>query len=382
MRLKLIDIARGTSIILVAFSHSHLMREIPQLNHALALFRMPLFFFLSGVFFKEIVSFRKVLGSKTDTLLKPYFLTLFAAIIYMADTNNLNEPWSAIAGIFYGNGHTIPLAAFVPLWFLTHLWFLYVFIHALFSVTKIQSRHVIWQVVFVVFLLTTGTWTIKLFWMEETAFPGLPFSLDLALISAAFFSAGRFLQKQVKAFIPNLAILLIALSGWLLIGFGTNASVDLNQRIYTNPLFGTIGASMGIYLILSFSYYVQTFSPLTSFLRYAGESSLFILIFHCFFESKIYYLLLPAQKLPGFITSIIAFLACISIPLVIREIVRRNDYLALAYLPLKKNNRLLIRLGFFKSAEPGTNVDYLLEDRASVGICPPATAQAEHTRSL
>jgi hypothetical protein len=80
-------------------------------------------------------------------------------------------------------------------------------------------------------------------------------------------------------------------------------------------------------------------------------------------------------------TSIIAFLACISIPLVIREIVRRNDYLALAYLPLRKNNKLLIRLGFFKPAEPGPDTDYLPENRILVDAYPTAVAQTKHTGS-
>ena len=74
----MIDIAKGITIVGVAFQHSHLENFLPGLNHFLGLFRMPLFFFLSGIFFNEAIHFRDLVLSKTDSLLKPYFLTLGA----------------------------------------------------------------------------------------------------------------------------------------------------------------------------------------------------------------------------------------------------------------------------------------------------------------
>ena len=55
-RIELIDIAKGISIILVAFAHSKLRPYLPELNNALSLFRMPLFFFLSGIFFSAAIN--------------------------------------------------------------------------------------------------------------------------------------------------------------------------------------------------------------------------------------------------------------------------------------------------------------------------------------
>lgn len=44
-----IDVAKGISIILVALSHSNFIYFAPKFSSALALFRMPLILFLSGI---------------------------------------------------------------------------------------------------------------------------------------------------------------------------------------------------------------------------------------------------------------------------------------------------------------------------------------------
>jgi len=48
-RVEHIDIAKGISIILVALFHSKLKLFAPDIINSMGLFRLPLFFFLSGV---------------------------------------------------------------------------------------------------------------------------------------------------------------------------------------------------------------------------------------------------------------------------------------------------------------------------------------------
>lgn len=50
-RIAHIQVAKGMAIILVAFNHSDLAAMLPTVNDALRTFRVPLFFFLAGVFF-------------------------------------------------------------------------------------------------------------------------------------------------------------------------------------------------------------------------------------------------------------------------------------------------------------------------------------------
>ena len=110
-RIRTIDIAKGLTIVGVAFQHSHLGNFSAGLNQALALFRMPLFFFLSGIFFNEAIALRDLMLSKTDSLLKPYFVTL-GALLFI-DIMLGREFIPELKGILYGNGETI---RWVTLW--------------------------------------------------------------------------------------------------------------------------------------------------------------------------------------------------------------------------------------------------------------------------
>lgn len=71
-----IDIAKGISIALVALNHSAIPEDQIAVTDNFNLFRLPLFFFLSGIFFSSYASTGKFLLKKSDALLKPYFIVL------------------------------------------------------------------------------------------------------------------------------------------------------------------------------------------------------------------------------------------------------------------------------------------------------------------
>ena len=141
-RVKHIDIAKGISIFLVALyhsgpiygalAHSKLSFSFNAVVEPMSLFRLPLFFFLSGVFFTWAVRPKIFLVKKSEALLKPYFsvlLLLFSISIAFGSDALL---WQ-LAGIIYGNGDTI---RWVPLWFLPHLFSVYLFTYVLFRFFK------------------------------------------------------------------------------------------------------------------------------------------------------------------------------------------------------------------------------------------------------
>ena len=76
-RLLYIDIAKGIGILLVALAHNDLAGYAPLLYHWIYSFHMPLFFFLSGLFFKPEIGFIDLLRRRFDSLLKPYFFGIF-----------------------------------------------------------------------------------------------------------------------------------------------------------------------------------------------------------------------------------------------------------------------------------------------------------------
>ena len=77
-RYENIDFMKGICILLVVATHL----DLPVLSHAsFSLFRMPLYYFLSGIFFSRYDGFRTFLIKKTNNLIIPYlFFSLFTLV--------------------------------------------------------------------------------------------------------------------------------------------------------------------------------------------------------------------------------------------------------------------------------------------------------------
>lgn len=341
-RVTHIDIAKGISIIFVALFHSKLKLFIPDVVNSLSLIRVPLFFFLSGVFFSASADARTFLLKKSDALLKPYFVTLLAVLVIT--TIFLKEDHLALnfAMIFYGNSETI---RWDPMWFLTHLFAVFCFTYCIFRFTDIQEKNIPYKVAILVVLMIIGTQWIDAFWHvkinlldNEVILPGLPFSVDIVFITSSFFIMGAFLRKMVINFNPNLYMLSISTLVYFAIVSLTDAHIDLNGRTYTNPLLATTGAICGIYFIIYTSFYINKTTILRNIFLTFGQASLFILIFHSFIDARSYtYFSESGTHDLDFWYAISAFIICIIAPVLIRFIVTKNVILSLIYLPLKPN---------------------------------------------
>lgn len=107
-RIEWIDIAKGISIILVVYGHAGLS-SIPYIGDWFAVFRMPFFFFVSGILFSanKYPTLYDFLKRRWKTLIRPYFI--FSIICLLAywylDPNNiltkiksvLIEGWGGLA---------------------------------------------------------------------------------------------------------------------------------------------------------------------------------------------------------------------------------------------------------------------------------------------
>ena len=336
-RIELIDVAKGISIILVALHHSHLATYFGGLNSAMGLFRVPLFFFLSGVFFNPLDNPRRFLFKKTDGLLKPYFATLFI-VLFLSLLLGEKDILQQAAGIFYGNGHTI---RWPPLWFLTHLWFVSMITFAFFYLTKIAKFNPSQQFFLVLVLLVTGCLLVAKFWLMplsifglEFKLPGFPFSADLAPLSMAFYISGYFFRKKVQGFIPRFSIFFPALILLICIAVFTGALVNLNVRVLREPGFSILAAVFGIYCILSISYCVCKTVLLKRILLTCGVASLFILLFHWYIENMFHKLLdFIFHGHFQLVISILAFGGCIFLPVLMRKVFAKVSILKTLYFP-------------------------------------------------
>lgn len=79
-RIEWIDIAKGMSIILVVFGHSFLGR-IPNVGDWFATFRIPFFFFVSGLLYNSTVDFHRFIRKKWVGLLRPFFIFSIIVLI-------------------------------------------------------------------------------------------------------------------------------------------------------------------------------------------------------------------------------------------------------------------------------------------------------------
>lgn len=135
-RVVWVDIAKGIGILLVVYAHIFSFG-----SSCIYLFHMPLFFFLSGIFFTP-VSIRKTIIKKFQTLILPYFF--FAAIFIP-----FKYCWLYMSGqpLPPFGVHSLSRSFFnVPLWFLFVL-FCVTVLYGLLAMIRSKSLFVVISVV-------------------------------------------------------------------------------------------------------------------------------------------------------------------------------------------------------------------------------------------
>ena len=122
-RIDFIDLAKGFCIILVVLTHVNTYFNIEYpLKDVLASFRMPLYFILSGIFFKTYGGFGGFLKRKVNNLLIPFFffyLTLSFALpnfLYLCGYSVRNIDSLGLKSLF--NFVFLDQFSNSPIWFL------------------------------------------------------------------------------------------------------------------------------------------------------------------------------------------------------------------------------------------------------------------------
>jgi fucose 4-O-acetylase-like acetyltransferase len=286
-RIEYIDIARGIGILLVVLGHNDFGYISPFGYKLIYSFHMPLFFFLSGYFLNVSVPFVDFFKKRFNSLLKPYLFTIF--LIYFASVSfNFMSFGTAIRRIvksMYGAGQYID---WVQLWFLPHLFVvsLYAFLFfVLFG--RWNNRYIRWVALVVtlgissLFLKDFYPFTLSVFGKQYELF-GLPFSLDLVLLSGFFFILGSEIRQVAseKTF-ENIDLLIGSGVALLLSVYFSAARNDFNTRTYESYIINTIEAVTGILFVLALSRQIELrTNRLASLFKYFGQTSLFILLFH------------------------------------------------------------------------------------------------------
>lgn len=169
MRDQTIDIAKGIGIFLVVLGHSSQVDSAQY--HYIYLFHMPLFFFLSGMYAKQL-RLKDCMRKRTPRLIVPYVFYRIYTYIYSYIMNMVSTRDFSIQNISFN------LLDGGVLWFLLSLWT----IHFIYSIGSYLGR---WQWALYVVGISLGL--INAFNKVE-----LPLYVTQSLIMLPFFLLGKF----------------------------------------------------------------------------------------------------------------------------------------------------------------------------------------------
>ena len=184
-RIEFIDLAKGVCIIFVVMDHSGF--SIHDFGTNLAHLRMPLYFFLSGIFFKDYGGCGKTLLRKCDKLLIPFAFFFALNVVLTIFLKMVSH--SPIPGLsyFFTNGRINVLS----LWFLLCLFWQSMLYSIAYQFTGKVYNLAIITIVFSAIGITLSNYGVV-----------LPLYLDSALNFSPFFFMGFSLRKT-DILVPN-----------------------------------------------------------------------------------------------------------------------------------------------------------------------------------
>lgn len=259
------DVAKAISIILVVAHHAVVLEPnapgynegILQLNNSLMLFRMPLFFFISGFFAKSVIegNFDSFLHKRAIPLLYMYFLwsVIKWLLIIIVPIYVLGEE---------KNIYTIFYVLFAPL---PTLWFIYA-LFLFFTLAWITRNLPKW--------LVFGISLIMYYSLAEEAQYLVEFPDKLARFFICFYSGYliRPYLKDIGKKIPNWSII-----PSLVFAFGLFTFVGPSPNINPSIMLALMGGNIAFGIIIS---ELISRTPAKKVLCFIGKSTLALYVFH------------------------------------------------------------------------------------------------------
>ncbi|MGY2293221.1 acyltransferase family protein [Pseudomonas sp. SDO528_S397] len=336
------DIAKGIGILIIVFGHSWFVANSPDLLFPiLASFVLPLFFFLSGVFFKPEQPFVEMAVRKADALLKPFFFTMLVYVL-VRDVLRGQPLLPDVGGVLYASVDTIPWQA---LWFLPHFWVAILFGWLMLRLMQRLGLGLASSCVLITLQLLAGIWMLDWFWQVPVtlaghtwALPGLPFGLDVTLISSTYFIFGYLLRDPLRRHQSSWVGLLVSVALFTGVFMYSWATMDLSQRRYDHWLWTSLLAVIGVYLCWALAGVMMVSERLTRVMTYIGQNTLILLIFHGEIQHKTVDLL-ERLGLHALVAASIGLVVAVVVPLLIGEVIKRVAVLRFFYFPFPVRKR-------------------------------------------
>ena len=239
-RIEYVDIFRAIGIILMIMGHIGFGGKFDFFIHA---FHMPMFFLISGYFFKNNEKIQLFLKKKAKTLLIPYIsFGIIHFILYCIMKHNIEI--DALKHLLFVNTDGLPIAG--ALWFLTALFFADVFYY---YINKVKNP---FKPILIVIIAIFGNLAVKILPFR------LPFALDAAFTGVGLMYIGNLIKiyknnKYVNKILNmnNLCTVILFLISIFLISVNTYINMRIGEYGIL-PLFW-INAILSSLIILLFS---------------------------------------------------------------------------------------------------------------------------------
>ncbi len=255
-RYEFIDLMKGICITMVVMSHCQLewISDCPQLTS----FRMPLYYILSGIFFKPYGSFKEFALKKTNSLIIPFLSTI---VLYNLIVNIVH---------YFTGGYKVLVFNPPSMWFLISLFQVGIVYYYIQKVKNTKAQTIICLILSLI--------GYALFYFKIS----LPAYLDTTLSTIIFYHIG-YLLKKAHILPPtskkrNMIFLVIWLG--IFIGVGLIFPIEklrLQNNIYpSNYIISLALAISGTMLVL----YLSKLLVKVPFISFIGRYSIIVLCTH------------------------------------------------------------------------------------------------------
>lgn len=278
-RIEWIDTAKGICITLVVLNHILLFQDFPSLypktfsfcNNFLSSFRMPLYFFLSGVFFKTYGGGLFFIKKKINKIIIPFIFWYYCGIIiislFLENASSLKYITDKyiLFDFYYNDCHSTN----GPVWFLLCLFevnVIFCYIHIIFK----KRLHI-----YIISFLT-GLLGLLLSYYSIN----LQASLDTALSCLPFFVFGYFIKNEtnilISSFLDKHLIMYAIICGIICFFLADEVEFYRNNYSYHSYFTLYICGFLGTIMIILIAKFIGTVPILT----YYGRYSIIILCTH------------------------------------------------------------------------------------------------------
>lgn len=276
-RIDALDLAKGIGIILVIIGHCIPIKSVPC--QIIFTFHMPLFFLISGYFFRTEEKFPTLIKKKSKSLLWPFvrYFSLGLAVTLIVPAWRSGLSWAGIKkDLILADPNAVHNSS---IWFLVALFFVFILAWVLLKTPLWLNLPVIAALYF--FGMWYASNKFRVF-----GYARLPFNLDVVPVAILFFVTGFYMKKAgilqilTRSFIYE-TLSFIVFSVITGIAYINNGYVNLHGLKFGNPFWFVTGGLAGTFAILSLCCLISRLRGFASILKklllWYGRRSLRIL---------------------------------------------------------------------------------------------------------